>query len=137
MTTFHKSGSQRFISNKGPRCRGPSCSEYQVLSTKYRFLDVVVQAELVRMRAQADGVHFLGALVLDVRAEQFFGEDVALEQELMVLLERGESVVERARHRGDLREFLGAEIVDVLVERLAGIDLVLDKIGRASCRERV
>jgi hypothetical protein len=32
------------------------------------FLDVVVESKLVRMRAQADGVHFLGALVVDIGA---------------------------------------------------------------------
>ena len=50
-------------------------------------LDVVVQSKLIRMGAQTNRVHFLGALVVDVGAEQFLGEDVAFKQEGMIFFE--------------------------------------------------
>lgn len=61
-------------------------------------LNVVIQRELVRMRAQANGVHFLRALVIDIRIEQFLGEDVALQEELVVPLQRIERIFERPGH---------------------------------------
>jgi len=54
------------------------------VNEKSAYLNVVVQAEFIRMRTQTHGIHFLGALVIDVRRQQVFGEDVALEQELMI-----------------------------------------------------
>src|SRR5208337_786629 len=56
------------------------------------------------------------------------GEDVALEQELVVAGERVESALQRTGHGRDLRQLLRTEIVDVLVERLTGIDLALDAV---------
>src|ERR1051326_6730225 len=47
------------------------------------------------MWTQAHGVHFLLALVINVGGEQLFGEDVALEQELMVAFEGLEGFIER------------------------------------------
>ncbi len=52
-------------------------------------LNVVIQGELVRMRAQPDGVGLVLALVVDERFEQLLGEDIALEQEGVVVLEAG------------------------------------------------
>src|SRR5712671_4132477 len=91
-------------------------------------LNVVVQSELERMRTQADRVHFLLALVLDVGLDQLFGEDIALEHEGMVLLQAVERFIERARHGWNLRQLLRPEVVDVLIERLTWIDLVLDAV---------
>src|SRR5262245_8037193 len=86
--------------------------------------EVVVQEELVRHGAQAHRIDLALALVLHPGLEQIAGEDVAAEQELVVLLERGERVVEAARHVRDLLQLLGGERVDVLVERVARIDAV-------------
>lgn len=49
--------------------------------------DVVVEVELVGVRAQAHGVIF-ALLHLDEIIDESFGEDVTLEQELVVGLER-------------------------------------------------
>ena len=54
-------------------------------------LNIKVQGELIRMRPQADGVHFLLALVPDPGADHVAREHVALEQEFMIALQ----VVER------------------------------------------
>jgi hypothetical protein len=42
-------------------------------------LHVVVEREFIRMRPQANCVHFLSALVIDVGAQQLFREDIAFE----------------------------------------------------------
>src|SRR5271167_2657341 len=84
-------------------------------------LDVVIELELVRMGTQTHGVHFLLALVVDVGVQHLLGEDVALEQKLIVASQRIQRVFQRTGHRRDLRQFLRTEIVDVLVERLARI----------------
>src|SRR5262249_32021813 len=91
-------------------------------------LDVVIERELIRMRTQPDGVDFLLALVPDPGADDVAGEDVALQQELMVLFEGIQRFVERTRGLRHLGQFLGFEIVDVLVERIARLDLVLDAV---------
>src|SRR5262245_21203634 len=57
------------------------------------FLDVRVEHELVRMRAQADLVGLLRSLVLDPGGEHVLREHVALEQVLVVLLEVGQGLV--------------------------------------------
>ena len=71
------------------------------------------------MRTQANCVDFLRALVVYVRVEQFFGEDITLEQELMIFVESIESVFKRAWHGWNLRQLLWTKIVNVLVEGLA------------------
>src|SRR5437870_6960782 len=73
------------------------------------------------MRAQANCVHFFGALVFDVGSEQLFGEHIAFEQERMILLQSIQCIFERAWHRGNFGQLLRAQVVDILVERLTGI----------------
>src|SRR5688572_6145884 len=89
---------------------------------------VVVQIELRRRRAQAHVIELVLVLVGDPRVDQVGGEDVALEQELVVLAERLECAIERARNRRDLGQLLGGQRVDVLVEGLARVDAVLDAV---------
>src|SRR5580700_6104403 len=48
---------------------------------------VVIQLELVRMRPEADRIHFLRLLPLDPRLDQILGEDVTLQQEGVIGLE--------------------------------------------------
>jgi hypothetical protein len=72
------------------------------------------------VRAQPDRVDLVLALVLDPGLDEVPGEDVALQQELVVLLQVVEHDVERARQLLDLRRLLGGQLVEVLVERLAG-----------------
>jgi len=72
---------------KGPESSGPQC-----LGVKC--LNIVIQRKLIRMRPQSHRVHFLRALVIDIGAEQFLGEDVALEQKPMVLFQCTQRVFE-------------------------------------------
>src|SRR5690242_10433392 len=65
-------------------------------------LDVVVEGELVRMRAEPDRIDLVLPLVLDPRLDQVRREHVALEEEVVVLLEVAEHDVERAGELLDL-----------------------------------
>src|SRR5215207_5189728 len=72
-----------------------------------RSLDVVVEVELPRVGTEADGVDLVLALVGEPGVDHVLGEHAALEQELVVGLERGQGVVERAGDLRDLGELLG------------------------------
>src|SRR5450432_4761435 len=89
---------------------------------------VEVQRELVRVRAEADGVDLVLALVVEPGLDELRREDVALEQEGVILLERVQRRVEGAGRLRHVLRLLGRQVVDVLVERLAGVDLVLDAV---------
>ena len=86
--------------------------------------NVVVERELVRMRPQPDRLGFRFPLVIDESLEQFLGENIALEQELMVLFEAAQRFFERPRHGRNRLHFLRRQIVDILIERFARLDLV-------------
>ena|SRR6266571_3914668 len=47
------------------------------LETQISSLNVVVQRELERMGTQADGVHFLLTLVINIGLQELLGEDIA------------------------------------------------------------
>src|SRR5436305_11185285 len=91
-------------------------------------LHVVIQRELPRMRPQADRVDLLGALVLDPRLDDVLCEDAALQQELVVGLERVQCLTQRAGHVVELRELLGRQLEQVDVDRRARVDPVLDPV---------
>ena len=65
-----------------------------VLRTALRDSNVVVQMKLVRVRAQADLVDLLLVFVLDVHVEHVAGEDVALQEKLVILVELGKRFFE-------------------------------------------
>src|SRR5690606_8187648 len=73
--SFHLSAPRRGDPRGTERLRGEKGSS------------VEVERELVRMRSQAHGVDLVLALVLDPRLHDVLGEDVALEEELVVPLE--------------------------------------------------
>src|ERR1700676_254975 len=73
--------------------------------------DVVIQRKLIRVRAQADRIDFLFALVPDPGADDVLGEDVALEQELLVLLQARQRLLQRTRRLGHLGQFLRLQVV--------------------------
>ena len=57
--------------------------------SQYRHqLAVKIQHKFMRSGAQADGIHFMDALVLDVLFEQVGGEYTAFEQEFVIGFER-------------------------------------------------
>src|SRR5262245_35761160 len=66
-------------------------------------LDVEVEGELVGVRAEADRVDLLLALVPDPGADHVAREHVALQQECVVLLQGVQRLVERTRRLGHFR----------------------------------
>ena len=65
----------------------PKPDAWRRVKTWSDFSNIVVQAELVRMRTEPHGVDFLFPLVFDPGRDHVVGEDVAAEQELVVLLQ--------------------------------------------------
>src|SRR6476661_11214564 len=105
------------------------CAPSDVAVPDVRYLtssDVEVHLKLVRVRAEPDRVHLVGALVVDPRLDEVRGEDVAGEQVLVVGLERVEDGGERAGDLRDVRVLLRRQLVEVLVHRLRRLDPVLD-----------
>src|SRR5262249_50829020 len=96
---------------------------------------VEVQGELVRMRAQPSLTHFSVILVIDPGLYQVLGEYIALEQELVIVLEILQRCFQRSRHCWNLREFRRSQGVNILVERLTRIELALNTIepGHQHC----
>src|SRR3989337_307243 len=89
---------------------------------------VEVEEELVRRRPHLDGVDLGVDLVLDPLLDDVRREDVALEQEVVIVLQGLQRLLQRARRGRDVGQLLGGEGVDVLVERLAPVDLFLDAV---------
>jgi hypothetical protein len=63
------------------------------------FLDVVVEIELVRVRPEIDGRDVLGPLHRDPGVQHVRREDIALEEELVIRLERRDRLGQRPRNR--------------------------------------
>src|SRR5213596_671434 len=78
-------------------------------------LQVVGQGELVRVRTQPHGVELVDPLVLDPGVDHVLGEHTALEQPLVVALERVQDFLERTGHLLDMRLLLRRQVVQVLV----------------------
>src|ERR1035438_9594665 len=56
------------------------------------YLDVVIQRELVGMRAQADRLRFVLAFVIDEGFDQLLGEDVAAQEEAVVVFQAAQGL---------------------------------------------
>src|SRR5262249_37769580 len=108
-----------------PESRGRASSSFYASAS---LLDVVVERELVRVRAQPDRIDLVLPLVLDPRLDEVGREHLALQQELVVLFEVVEHDVERAGKLLDLLLLRRGQLVEVLVDGLARIDLVRDAV---------
>ena len=78
----------------------------------------------------------LGPLQRDVALDLVLGEDVAVQQELVVGLERGQRLAERAADGRDLGQLLRRQVVEVLVRRRARVDLVADAVDAGHQQRR-
>ena len=58
------------------------------------FLNVVIEVELVRMRAHPDGIGLRFFLVVDPKFDEFRGEHISLEEEFVILAEFAEGFFE-------------------------------------------
>src|SRR3990172_6091444 len=93
-----------------------------------RSLNVEVQVELPRVRPQPYGVYLHLTLELLPDVDHVRGEDAALEQEVVVLLQRAQRLLQGAGNRLQLRRLFRRKLVRVLVQRIARVDLVLDAV---------
>ena len=102
---------------------------------------VVIHRELVRMRAEPQGVVFFLFHVDPVRDEVGV-EDVAAQKEGMIGLKRFDRAAQRIGHARRPARVLPAEVRRGFVERIARIDAVLDSIEtgeqqRGECDVRI
>src|SRR5258705_6261908 len=99
---------------------------------------VVIQEELVRMRAQCNGVHIFDSLHLEPGVDEILREDSAFEQERMVGLQGLQRLEETSRRVLDVLPLFRLQLVQVHVHRLRRPDLVLDAVeaGPEHRRER-
>src|ERR1017187_2951319 len=89
--------------------------------------NVVVHAEFIWMGSQAKGVVFFLFHVEPI-GDEVAVEDIALEQEGMIRLERFDCAAKGIRNAGYLGKFFGRKLVKIFVEWIAGIDTVLNSI---------
>src|SRR5690349_2530638 len=92
--SFLASGPQPITDVRGPGTE-PRPGESGTHKRFSGLLNIVVERELVRVRAQSDGVGFAPAFIADEGFEQLLAEDVALEQECVILLQAVECFLER------------------------------------------
>ena len=76
------------------RGSGVGVSHHLPPTTHHRFLNIVVQRELVGMRAQANRIGFVLALVVYERFDQIFAEHIALQQKFVIFFETGQRLFE-------------------------------------------
>ena len=88
-------------------------------------LAAVVQLVFHRVRCVFVGVD-LFPLQFHVAFELVLGEDVALEQEVVVRLQLVEDVAQGPRNLLDLQRLFGGQVVQVLVQGIARIDFILN-----------
>src|SRR6516165_3636958 len=79
-------------------------------------LNVEVQGELVRVRAQLNRFELFLVLIGYPGLDQVFGEYAALEQELVILLECMKNLFQASRCGFNFRFFLRREVVEVFVD---------------------
>ncbi len=91
-------------------------------------LNIVIKHELVGVRTQANGIHFLRPFVVDPFLDQVLGEDPALQQVLVVIFQGVQGLRQRGGDALDLLQFAPFQFVKIHVVRLARIDLVLNPI---------
>jgi hypothetical protein len=84
----------------------------------------------VGVGAEGDGLDLLGALVVDPGLDQVAGEDAALEQELVVVLEGVHHRTERGRHGGDVGVLIGRELVVYTEELFPGTTSLPDQSNK-------
>ena len=90
-------------------------------------LDVEVQGELVRMRAQVQLLDLVVVLVIDPGLDQRLAEDPAFHEERMVLPERVQGVVQPVRRLGDISLIFLGEDTQMEVEAAAIIPIAIIK----------
>src|SRR5205814_1106374 len=124
-STAPRSGAQR-------QWCSPSSSHYSVGGgpglPEIIALIVVVHRELVRMWPQANRIELLFPLVANPRLDQVGSEDVTLQQERVIGLERVDRLFERSGRGADagVGHLAAGHLVDITIQWLAGVEAILD-----------
>jgi hypothetical protein len=82
-----------------------------------RDLDIIVQEEFIRIRPETEGIHFLGALVVDPHIDRVLGEHIAFEQKAWSASRLSRASSREPGMEGTFTSSSGA-ILDVLVQRM-------------------
>ena len=98
--------------------------------------DRIVHLEFDRVGGVLERVHLL-PLQFHVGLDLVHAENVAPQQEGVVVAQLAERFAQRAADHRHVAQFLGRQIVKVLVDRVAGMDLVLNAVQprHQHCRE--
>src|SRR6266705_5685702 len=97
--------------------------------TPYRQLSgVVIQEELIGMRAQRDGVDILDPLHREPRIDEVLREHAPVEQEGMIGLERLQRLQQTSRRVLHVLALRRLQVVQIDVHRLGRLDLVFDAV---------
>src|SRR5262249_3150448 len=91
-------------------------------------LNVVIEMELVRVRAQPNGIDLLVAFVIQPSFDHVLGEDIAAQQERVIGLERIQRLLQRAGGRLHLLRLRRRQVIEVLVDGLTRVDAILDAV---------
>src|SRR6266850_7573258 len=91
-------------------------------------LDIVIQVELVWMRAQPDRIDLFLALVVEPGLDHVAGEHIAAQQESVIALERVKRLIQRPGCRLHVLCLGGRQVIKVLVDWPAWVDLVVDAV---------
>src|SRR6266568_2722560 len=95
----------------------------------YRQLSgVVIQEELIGMRAQRDGVDILDSLHREPGIDEILREDAPVEQEGMVGFERRQRLLQASRRVLHVLALRRLQVVQIDVHRLGRLDLVFDAV---------
>src|SRR5262245_613602 len=90
--------------------------------------DVVIEKELVGMWTEPDLVDLARALVAKIGLDHVLGENVPLQEELVITFKRVERLVERSGRLRNLRHLLRGQVVEILVDRIARTDTPLNPV---------
>src|SRR3990172_11028506 len=80
------------------------------------------------MGPKADRIDLVLSLVLDPGVDGVLGEDIALQEELMVGLKGIKDLIKTARQGLDSLGLFRLQLIEILVDRLARVDLLLDAV---------
>ena len=96
-------------------------------------LNVVIEMELVRMRAQPDGIDLLVTLVAEPCFDHVLGENVAAQQKGVISFERIQRLLQRTGGGLHLLRLRRRQVIEILVNGLTRIDAILDAVKGPGC----
>ena len=90
-------------------------------------LRTVIHGELDRMGGLFEGGDFF-PFNIEITLDLFFGEDVTLEQEVLVVPKRVKRFAQASGNGGDIDQFFWRQIIKILIHGITRIDLVFNAV---------